>query len=143
MQDIKKLQQTASEWHSGQWSPLYAFASTGRIDPQLGAEIRECLRDANKENASKLRAILKYIADKKPDQEPDNSAPIYSEPHQVLPGTTIEHIRRLLDRSDPYASGEVHRLAIGFRIATMETSAVDVDRRMRTFLTECEKRIEQ
>jgi len=63
MQDIKKLQQTASEWHSGQWSPLYAFASTGHVDPQLGAEIRDCLRDADKENARKLRAILKYIGE--------------------------------------------------------------------------------
>jgi len=71
----------------------------------------------------------------------DNNAPMYSEPHQVLPGTTIEHIRRLLDRSDPYAIGELQRLAIGFRIATMETSAVDTHRRMRAFLEECEKRI--
>lgn len=63
MQDIKKLQQTASEWHSGQWSPLYAFASTGHIDPHLADEIRDCLRDADHEDARALQAILDYIGE--------------------------------------------------------------------------------
>ncbi len=32
----------ASKWHSGQWSALYAFASTGSIQPSLASEIVEC-----------------------------------------------------------------------------------------------------
>jgi hypothetical protein len=57
-----------------------------------------------------------------------------SEPHKVLPATSVEHIRDLLDRIDPYSIGELHRLAIGFRLATMETDNETVRRRMIDFL---------
>lgn len=33
----------ASEWHGGQWSPMYAYASTGSVTRGLCAEIRHCL----------------------------------------------------------------------------------------------------
>lgn len=58
----ENLRQTASEWHSGQWSPLYAFASTGSIEPGLEAEISDCLRDASLEETKRLQAILDFIA---------------------------------------------------------------------------------
>jgi hypothetical protein len=34
---------TASAWHDGDWSPLYAYASTGAVLRGLDREIRECL----------------------------------------------------------------------------------------------------
>jgi hypothetical protein len=42
---------TASEWHSGQWSALYSYASTGKIwgeehKADLLAEIETCLCQA-------------------------------------------------------------------------------------------------
>jgi hypothetical protein len=40
---MQTMQSIAAEYHSGQFSPLYAFASTGTIQPGLQAEIRECL----------------------------------------------------------------------------------------------------
>jgi hypothetical protein len=60
------LRQTASEWHSGQYSPLYAFSSTGTITPGLEAEIFDCLRDASPRDTERLQAILDFIA--KPQQ---------------------------------------------------------------------------
>ena len=41
--DHYRARQIAAEWHSGQRSPLYAFASTGTILPTLADEIGECL----------------------------------------------------------------------------------------------------
>ena len=32
----------AGQWHGGQWSALYSFASTGTIQPSLASEIVEC-----------------------------------------------------------------------------------------------------
>jgi len=34
---------TAFDWHGGETSPLYEFAETGSIRPQLSGEIRDCL----------------------------------------------------------------------------------------------------
>ncbi len=36
-------QQTAADWHGGQWSALYAYASTGTVLDGLDHEIWECL----------------------------------------------------------------------------------------------------
>lgn len=58
------------------------------------------------------------------------------EPHQVIEPITKEKIENLLGRNDPWASGELQRLAIGFRLATMETDAEAVVRRMRKFINE-------
>jgi hypothetical protein len=38
----------ASLWHGGQWSPLYAFSSTGTVVEGLSGEIRSCLRSAER-----------------------------------------------------------------------------------------------
>lgn len=35
----------ASEWHGGQWTALYAFASTGSIVEGVLAEVEQCIRD--------------------------------------------------------------------------------------------------
>ena len=42
----KSLQTIAAEWHSGQNSALYAYASTGTVQPGIAAEISECLTTA-------------------------------------------------------------------------------------------------
>jgi len=59
---------------------------------------------------------------------------IKSEPHIVSDPVTTQKIRMLLARSDPYSLGELQRLAIGFRLATMETDCESVRRRMRRFI---------
>ena len=38
----------ASEWHGGQWSALYAFASTGTVTHGLCGEILRCVSAAKK-----------------------------------------------------------------------------------------------
>ncbi len=45
----------ASQWHGGQWSALYSFASTGTIQPSLASEIVECFGMA--ESAKGRRAL--------------------------------------------------------------------------------------
>lgn len=40
-----RARKIASEWHGGQWSPLYALASTGSIVEGITSEISHCLRD--------------------------------------------------------------------------------------------------
>ena len=42
----KSLQAIAAEWHSGQFSALYAYASTQSILPGLAREIDECFPSA-------------------------------------------------------------------------------------------------
>lgn len=52
----KSLQTVAAEWHQGQSSALYAYASTGIIQPGLATEIRRCIPAAKaKELAELLR----------------------------------------------------------------------------------------
>lgn len=55
----KSLQSIAAEWHGGQTSALYAYASTGTIQPQLATEIRRCVPAAKaKELAELLRLYV-------------------------------------------------------------------------------------
>lgn len=42
----KSLQAVAAEWHGGQNSALYAYASTQTIQPALSREIASCLSSA-------------------------------------------------------------------------------------------------
>ena len=55
----------ASEWHSGQWSPLYAFSSSGTITCGIVREINECLNAChlivNEEQIFELRSLLDFI----------------------------------------------------------------------------------
>jgi hypothetical protein len=55
--DIRLARTAAAEWHGGQWSALYAFASCGYIDRQrLRAEARDIT------DAADRAAILRYLA---------------------------------------------------------------------------------
>lgn len=62
----------AAEWHDGQWSPLYAYASSGAIVDGLTtdiiADIRSCLaHDDNTEpdtyQAGRLLDLLDHVVD--------------------------------------------------------------------------------
>lgn len=65
MVNIDKLRIIASEWHSGQWSPLYAFSSTGTITAGIIEEIQNCINDCvkqnNKKEMNKLNKLLQYV----------------------------------------------------------------------------------
>ena len=53
---------TAGDWHGGQWSPLYALASSGSVVAGLAAEAGRCVELAEAEglweDAGALRAIV-------------------------------------------------------------------------------------
>lgn len=38
----------AADWHGGQASALYAFASTGTVVPGLTREVEQCIRDRDR-----------------------------------------------------------------------------------------------
>lgn len=65
----------AADWHGGQWSPLYALASTGTVVPGAVREVRECIADREhtahdtypldaERDLARLRALLAYVADR-------------------------------------------------------------------------------
>lgn len=56
----KSLQTIAAEWHSGQTSALYAYASTGTIQPGLATEIRRCIPTAKAKELAELLQL--YVA---------------------------------------------------------------------------------
>lgn len=58
--DVRRV---ASEWHSGQWSDLYAFTSTGHIASTLDTEVERCLKALNADPA--------LYADADTGQDPD------------------------------------------------------------------------
>lgn len=54
----------AADWHGGQASPLYSFASTGKMHypfKRYYEEVMGCLRGADEEQAKKLDALLSYL----------------------------------------------------------------------------------
>jgi hypothetical protein len=56
----------AYSWHGGQFSPLYAFASTGRVQSEehrrnVLDEIRRDAAGASKTETNKLHKLLEYI----------------------------------------------------------------------------------
>lgn len=60
----EKAREIAYSWHGGQWSPLYAFASSGLIEnlQALIAEVRECEPLAKtKRDADNIRALLRFL----------------------------------------------------------------------------------
>jgi hypothetical protein len=68
--DRTSLRNIASDWHGGQSSALYAFASTGTIVSGLEAEVRHCLRelvagqyrsDEVNVETPRLSALLDYV----------------------------------------------------------------------------------
>lgn len=72
---VADLQETASHWHGGQWSALYAFCSSGTVVPGLASEANPCARDAGNcddceiDEADKLRAIASLEETVLPAQE--------------------------------------------------------------------------
>lgn len=57
------LRRVAGDWHGGQGSALYAFASSGTVVPGITGEIRRCLRDqsGNPDARRELEALLHYV----------------------------------------------------------------------------------
>ncbi len=52
----------ASEWHGGQWSPLYALASSGAIVDGCAAELAECIRAAKKVEPADVPTLVAVAA---------------------------------------------------------------------------------
>lgn len=67
--DETRAREIASWWHSGQWSPLYAFCSTGTRKDGLATEVRQCLAEVKAhighytdEDIRNLRGLMDYLA---------------------------------------------------------------------------------
>lgn len=48
----------AERWHGGQWSPLYAFLSTGTVTEGLSSEILSCMSHATKNSDEEEHSAL-------------------------------------------------------------------------------------
>lgn len=59
---LNTLRITASHWHDGQASALYAYCSTGTILPGLAAEIKQCLDLSNGKDYAELARLYSAIA---------------------------------------------------------------------------------
>jgi hypothetical protein len=61
----KKMREVAYEWHSGMWSPLYAFASSGRCDDKgalLGEiDINIGLKEVDLQELHELRDFVESL----------------------------------------------------------------------------------
>lgn len=56
----------ASEWHSGQWSPLYAFSSSGIIEDKgsLLSEVEYCLTiTEDTDELERLESLAQFVRD--------------------------------------------------------------------------------
>ncbi len=67
----------ASEWHSGQGSALYAYASTDRIPTEefkdrLVSEIEHSMARADDEGLDELEYLLMHVEEQHPDRFPDS-----------------------------------------------------------------------
>lgn len=53
----------ASEWHGGQWTNLYSFASTGTVRDTKGlvSEIRDCMPYANATERKRLQMLADFV----------------------------------------------------------------------------------
>lgn len=61
----------ASEWHGGQGSALYAFTSSGHVDPDwIRRELRGCITDDPQEYA-RLTALAAYLDEHHPEPTDD------------------------------------------------------------------------
>lgn len=64
----EEARKIASHWHEGQWSGLYAFASSGTIQDRLTTEIEACIvyeQDQGLATADffgdELNSLLEYV----------------------------------------------------------------------------------
>lgn len=60
---IYGLRAVAARWHTGQWSALYAFASTGTVVPGLYSEAMACARKAQSRRERKLLEMIANLDD--------------------------------------------------------------------------------
>ena len=61
---LNEYREIASQWHGGQSSALYAYASTESKVPGLEAEVKRCLKLATSaKEKSKLASFYAYIAE--------------------------------------------------------------------------------
>jgi hypothetical protein len=60
---LNEYRELASQWHGGQSSPLYAYASTGTRIEGLEAEVKHAFRVAGGKEAVKLASFYAYIAE--------------------------------------------------------------------------------
>jgi hypothetical protein len=61
-QVLKSLQTIAGEWHGGQSSMLYAYASSGTVFPNITREIRECFLLARPRELADLQRLYVAVA---------------------------------------------------------------------------------
>jgi hypothetical protein len=59
------LRQLAADWHTGQWSELYAFASTGKVRnaSSLENEIADAMRSAKGKNRAALAQFYATVSE--------------------------------------------------------------------------------
>lgn len=62
MISTKRAKEISSYWHSGQWSHLYQFASSGVYIPQSAyiQELNKCVPQCKKD-AEELKKLTKYF----------------------------------------------------------------------------------
>jgi hypothetical protein len=63
---LKTAKAIAADWHGGQGSALYSFASTGMIDPAAGSHLAEIDAELNsngilKRQKSRLEKLKQFI----------------------------------------------------------------------------------
>lgn len=58
---IDDLRRVASEWHGGQSTPLYTFASSGAVVGGVAEEIEACLETASPEDRAELKQLLEFV----------------------------------------------------------------------------------
>lgn len=70
----------ASEWHGGQFSPLYAFSSTGHVDERTEGEVEHAIRSLGrtpkkerKGQYRRLKMLKEHVAGVKPKRNPLDS----------------------------------------------------------------------
>lgn len=72
--DLAELRATAAEWHGGQWSPLYAFASSGTVVRGAAHDAEHAMRyycdDKTDAERAELRRLRDYLSEHEP-AEPD------------------------------------------------------------------------
>ena len=62
--DSDGYRRLASEWHSGQWSSLYAYASSGSVTVGIGLEISSAISSAERhhpEDVDELWSFLEHV----------------------------------------------------------------------------------
>lgn len=58
---VGELRRVAQDWHGGQWSPMYAFSSSGTVTSGLyGEAMQNFRRTKNTQEKSKLKALATY-----------------------------------------------------------------------------------